>query len=315
MNMVGSEGKGESIWLGWFLSTTLLKFIPIIKDNGGLALAENYRGIAYEISAAIEKYGWDGNWYNRAFFDDGEALGSSRSAEAKIDAIAQSWAVISGLGNEERTKRAMESLEHYLVDRNEGIIKLLTPPFDTGNQEPGYIKGYIPGVRENGGQYSHAAAWTIMAFAILGDGNKATELFNMINPINHARTYRETCKYKVEPYVMAADVYANPSHMGRGGWTWYTGSASWMQRVGLETILGFKKTGDTISIDPCIPRKWTGYTITYKYLETTYEIQVSNPNGVTKGVSEVSLDGKVLKENKIELTNDQLTHTVTVQLG
>ena len=314
MNKVGSEGKGESIWLGWFLSTTLLKFIPLIKENGDLALAENYKGIAYEIVAAIEKYGWDGNWYNRAFFDDGEVLGSSRSTEAKIDAIAQSFAVISGLGNEDRAKRAMESLEYYLVDRNEGIIKLLTPPFDTGNQEPGYIKGYIPGVRENGGQYSHAAAWTIMAFALLGDGNKATELFNMINPINHARTYRETTKYKVEPYVMAADVYANPSHMGRGGWTWYTGSASWMQRVGLESILGFKKIGDTLSIEPCIPRKWATYSIVYKYKDTTYEIQILNPNGVSKGVNFVLLDGKVLKEKIIQLENDLLTHTVIVHL-
>ena len=314
MNKVGSEGKGESIWLGWFLSMTLLKFIPLIKENGGSALAENYKGIAYEISAAIEEYAWDGNWYNRAFFDDGEALGSSGSTEAKIDAIAQSFAVISGLGNEERTIRAMESLEYYLIDRNEGIIKLLAPPFDTGDQEPGYIKGYIPGVRENAGQYSHAAAWTIMAFALLGDGNKATELFNMINPINHARTYRETCKYKVEPYVMAADVYANPSHLGRGGWTWYTGSASWMQRVGLESILGFKKTGDTLSIDPCIPRKWATYSMTYRYMDTTYEIKILNPNGVSKGVSFVLLDGLVLKEKNIQLENDQLTHTVIVHL-
>ncbi|MGB4589336.1 MAG: glucoamylase family protein [Clostridiaceae bacterium] len=315
MNMVGAEGIGESIWLGWFLSATLLKFIPVIEENGGEELASYYRGVAEDISAAIEKYGWDGNWYNRAFFDDGEVLGSSRSTEAKIDAIAQSWAVISGLGDKDRTMKAMESLEHYLVDRNEGIIKLLTPPFDTGNQEPGYIKGYIPGVRENGGQYSHAAAWTIMAFALLGDGNKATELFNMINPINHATTNRESFKYKAEPYVMAADVYANPSHMGRGGWTWYTGSASWMQKVGLESILGFKKIGETLEINPCIPKRWAEYSIKYKYMDTTYDILVSNPNAVSKGVIDVSLDGNVLKDNKIHLQNDQITHTITVTLG
>lgn len=315
MNMVGIKGKGESIWLGWFLATTLLKFAPVMEAHGDLELAEYYNKKAREISTAIEKSAWDGNWYNRAFFDDGEVLGSNKSVEAQIDSIAQSWAVISGLGNTERTALAMESLEHYLIDRNEGIIKLLTPPFDTGNQEPGYIKGYIPGVRENGGQYSHAAAWTIMAFGLLGDGNKAAELFNMINPVNHARTYRETNKYKVEPYVMAADVYANPSHLGRGGWTWYTGSASWMQRVGLETILGFKKTGEVLRIDPCIPKKWKTYAMVYKYMETTYNIQVLNPNGVSRGVREVTLDGLVLKENEIRLSKDQLSHTVVIHLG
>jgi len=209
----------------------------------------------------------------------------------------------------------MDSLEDYLVMREEGLIKLLTPPFNGGDMEPGYIKGYVPGVRENGGQYTHAATWVVAAFAMLGDGDKALELFDLINPINHTRTDRECFIYKVEPYVMAADVYVNHLHIGRGGWTWYTGSASWMYKAGLENILGFSKNGDKLVIDPCIPKKWTEYSIKYNYLQTTYNIKVRNPESLSKGVSNILIDGEILDENVINLLNDKITHHIEVLMG
>ena len=315
MNTVGNKGKGESVWLGWFLYSTLIKFAPICKQMGEDERAKKYIDIAKEIAESIEKNAWDGDWYRRAYFDNGNPLGSIQNSECKIDSISQTWAVISGAGKGERVKKAMNSLENYLVQREEGIIKLLTPPFDDGESEPGYIKGYVPGVRENGGQYTHAAAWVIIAFAELGDGDKALELFELINPINHSRTHMEYSKYKVEPYVMAADVYAALPHVGRGGWTWYTGSASWVYKAGLEYILGIKKLGNALKISPCIPKKWSEYSVTYKYLETTYEIKVGNPEGVCRGVKSIVLDGRLLKDDLIALENDGGYHIVEVVLG
>jgi cellobiose phosphorylase len=230
--------------------------------------AEEYTRMSVQISEAIKKNAWDGEWYKRAYFDNGNPLGSKSSGECNIDAIAQSWAVITGAADMKRAAMAMDSLQRYLIDRQNGIIKLLEPPFDCGELEPGYIKGYLPGVRENGGQYTHAAAWTIMAWAKLGEGDKAWECFELINPVNHTRNGKEHSAYKLEPYVMVADVYALSPNAGRGGWSWYTGSAGWMYKTGLEDMLGFQKKGSALIIDPCIPRQWKEYKMRYKYLST-----------------------------------------------
>jgi cellobiose phosphorylase len=315
MNTVGNCGMGESVWLGWFLCTTLQRFIPICREMGHGERADYYFELRGKIVEAIEENGWDGNWYKRAFFDNGVPLGSASNSECKIDSLAQTWAVISGAGDVVRAAKAMNSLEDYLVMREEGLIKLLTPPFNDGDMEPGYIKGYVPGVRENGGQYTHGAAWVVAAFAMLGDGDKASELFGLINPINHTRTDREYSIYKVEPYVMAADVYANHPHIGRGGWTWYTGAASWMYKVGLENILGFIKNGDKLVIDPCIPKKWTEYSITYNHYQTTYNLKVRNPENLSKGVIKISMDGQIQDGNVINLSNDKRTHNVEILMG
>lgn len=315
MNTVGNGGKGESVWLGWFLCTVLEKFIPICGKMEEYERAEKYRQLIDKITGAIEKNAWDGNWYKRAFFDNGAPLGSVNNKECKIDSLAQSWAVISGKGEPERTKKALDSLENYLVMREAGLIKLLTPPFEDGDLEPGYIKGYVPGVRENGGQYTHAAAWVIIAFAMMGDGDKAIELFGLINPINHTRTNMEYSIYRVEPYVMAADVYSVPPHVGRGGWTWYTGTASWVYKAGLESILGFSKTMDRLVFNPCIPKKWTEFSLQYRYHKTTYQITVKNPGNVNRGVTHITTDGTFLEGNSIELINDEKTHIVEVFMG
>lgn len=315
MNTIGNRGLGESVWLGWFLFSVLESFIPVCREMGDNELVLKYQETNEKIVAAIEKNAWDGNWYRRAYFDNGVPLGSIENSECKIDAIAQSWAVISGAADPTRARQAMNSLENYLIQWEDGLIKLLTPPFEDSDLDPGYIKGYVPGVRENGGQYTHAAAWVIIAFAKLGDGDKAWELFELINPINHTRTHIEYSLYKVEPYVMAADVYAVPPHTGRGGWTWYTGSAGWMYRAGLEYILGFQKNGDNILMNPCIPKKWTEYNINYKYLDTSYEIKVKNPESVNMGVKKIIINGKSIIGNNIELINDGNVHKIEVLMG
>ncbi|NLX69821.1 MAG: glycosyl transferase [Clostridiales bacterium] len=315
MDGVGKGGKGESVWLGWFLYTTLMRFIPICEARGEHQRAEYFNKVARDLVQAIEEHGWDGGWYRRAYFDDGTPLGSEQNDECQIDSISQSWAVISGAGNANRVQEGMKAVANYLVDRQEGFIRLFTPPFDNTELEPGYIKGYVPGVRENGGQYTHAAIWVIKAFARLGMGDKAAELFHLINPINHTRTWIELWKYKVEPYVMPADVYAAANHVGRGGWTWYTGSAAWMYRVGIEHILGFKREGEYLIIDPCIPKTWGKYEITYRCNGSVYHIIVENPQGVNKGVRTVLVDGEVMTDNRIPLTDDGIAHKVRVILG
>lgn len=314
MNTVGNRGKGESVWLGWFLYSVLNAFAPICRQKGQLEESQKYLEAAKSIAQAIELNAWDGNWYRRAYFDNGQPLGSISNSECKIDSISQSWAILSEGGDKDRAREAMNSLENYLIQRDEGLIKLLTPPFDESDLEPGYIKSYIPGVRENGGQYTHAAAWVIIAFAKLGDGDKALELFDMINPINHTRTQMEISKYKVEPYVMPADVYAIPPHVGRGGWTWYTGSAGWYYKSGIEYILGFKKEGNSIIMDPCIPKKWKGFTIDYNYGSSSYRIEVKNPQAVSRGVRKIVMDGKKIN-NSIPLVNDGKKHRVEVVMG
>lgn len=312
MSSVGNEGKGESVWLGWFLINTLMNFLPFCSEK---QRQTKYQTHIENLKTALEKNAWDGNWFRRAYFDDGTPLGSAENEECKIDSIAQSWSVISDGANPHQAARAMASVDEYLVRRGDGIVLLFTPPFDKSTLKPGYIKGYIPGVRENGGQYTHAAIWTLMAFAMLGEGDKAGELFALLNPINHASTRAGLHKYKVEPYVLAGDVYAQNTHLGRGGWTWYTGAAGWMYRVALETMLGFHLQGDKLKIEPCIPRNWRNFEIDYRHGKTLYQIKVENPSGVSRGVLETRLDGNLLISNEIVLINDEQNHQVMIVLG
>lgn len=315
MNTVGNQGKGESVWLGWFLALVLQKFMPICTARNEQHRAEQYASIVEELARALEKNAWDGSWYRRAYFDDGTPLGSTANSECKIDAIAQSWSVLSGIGSPTRATEAMQAVEKYLVDREAGIIKLLTPPFGEGHLQPGYIKGYVPGVRENGGQYTHAAAWTIMAFAKMGMGDKAWELFHLINPINHALTSLQVMRYKVEPYVLSADVYAVQPNSGRGGWSWYTGAAGVMYMVGIKYILGLKKEGDSLSFDPCIPQDWPAFEVRYHLPKTLYRIKVQNPGRVNQGVQQVMLDGQAVSAGYVPLVDDGGEHTVEVLMG
>jgi cyclic beta-1,2-glucan synthetase len=317
MNRVGLAGKGESVWLGWFLHTNLWEFARLADARGEHQRAEMWRLHVSALKASLELKAWDGEWYRRAYFDDGTPLGSAANAECRIDSIAQSWGVISGAAEPARAARAMAAVEKYLVDRNNGLVLLFTPPFDRASPDPGYIKGYLPGVRENGGQYTHAAIWSVLAFAALGDGNKAGELFSLLNPINHASSRAGVYRYKVEPYVVAADLYAEPPHVGRGGWTWYTGSAGWMYRAGIEWILGFRLRGTKLHIDPCIPCAWRNFEITFRYQSSRYEIVVENPQRVARGVSSVELDGASLAAGSmhIQLADDGTTHHVRVVLG
>ncbi|HYN48341.1 MAG TPA: glucoamylase family protein [Candidatus Nanopelagicales bacterium] len=317
MNRVGHEGRGESVWLGWFLHTVLAAFAPIAEARGERPRAERWRVHMKALRRALERHGWDGDWYRRAYFDDGTPLGSAMNAECRIDSIAQSWAVLSGAANPPHGARAMAAVEEYLVRRGDGLVLLFTPPFDRSDVDPGYVKGYLPGIRENGGQYTHGAIWSVLAFAALGDGDKAGELFSILNPINHASTRAGVHHYKVEPYVMAADVYTEPPHVGRGGWTWYTGSAGWMYQAGVEWILGFRLRGTTLLIDPCIPRAWPSYEIDFRYHTARYEIVVENPQGVSRGVASSELDGQALAGGGalIPLADDGATHRVRVVLG
>ncbi len=316
MNEVGAEGKGESVWLGWFLHTVLADWAELADARGEGQRAEPWRRYRSALKASLEREAWDGDWYRRAYFDDGTPLGSAANDACRIDSIAQSWSVISGVADPARRARAMAAVDDYLVRRADGLVLLFTPPFDDTPLEPGYIKGYVPGVRENGGQYTHAAIWSAIAFAALGDGDKAAELFAMSNPIDRAGTDAGVQRYKVEPYVVAADVYAETPHVGRGGWTWYTGSAGWMYRAGLESMLGFRLRGAHLLLDPCIPRAWPGFDMVFRYRSTRYDIGVENPRGVSRGVSAVEVDGVALVgERRIVLADDGKTHRVRVVLA
>ncbi|MGH7495178.1 MAG: GH36-type glycosyl hydrolase domain-containing protein [bacterium] len=316
MNRVGEKGKGESVWLGWFLYAALTTFAQIADRRQESARATTWRQHATALRESLEREAWDGDWYRRGYFDDGTPLGSALSNECRIDAIAQSWAVISGAAKPARAASAMAAMEEYLVRRSDGLVLLFTPPFDRTLHDPGYIKGYPPGIRENGGQYTHAALWSVLAFAMLGEGDKAGELFSILNPINHASSRAAILRYKVEPYVACADVYAAP-HVGRGGWTWYTGTAGWMYRAGLEWILGFRLQGATLLLDPCVPRTWRGFEILFCFRSARYEIAVENPRGVCRGVAHVELDGQALPGNRAQilLADDGAIHRVRVRLG
>jgi len=316
MNRVGQQGKGESVWLGWFLHTILWEFAKIADARGERQRAETWRLHVSALKAALERDGWDGEWYRRAYYDDGTPLGSATDSECRIDSIAQSWGIISGAAEPARGVRAMAAVDQLLIRRPDGLILLLTPPFDHTSHDPGYIKGYVPGIRENGGQYSHAAIWTLIAFAELGDGDKASELFRMLNPINRSSSRASVQRYKVEPYVVAGDIYAEAPHVGRGGWTWYTGSAGWLYRAGLEWILGFRVRGMTLSIDPCIPRNWPRYYVKFRYHSSLYSIQVENPSNVTRGVALTEVDGRILPGSaNISLLDDGASHVIRIVLG
>jgi len=313
MNRVGKDGRGESVWLGWFLHAVLQQFQPLCQARDP-SLAARYGGERNRLGLMLGQ-AWDGNWYRRAYYDDGSPLGSAQNDECRIDSIAQSWAVLSGAGTSIRAEQAMDAVRSYLVQRGAGLVLVLTPPFDQSPQDPGYIKGYPPGMRENGGQYTHAAIWTVMALARLGSGDEAVELFHMVNPINHTRNSAGTDRYKGEPYVTAGDVYSHNAHVGRAGWTWYTGSAGWMYRAGLESILGLKRHGATFELSPCIPTVWPEYSITWRFGKTRYEISVINPEHRCQGVSEAELDGEQVDPRAIPLRDDGSTHQVRVIIG
>jgi cyclic beta-1,2-glucan synthetase len=314
MNRVGPDGRGESTWLGFFLHNVLTAFAPLCRRGNDTKRADRYLSVAERLSVKLEQ-SWDGEWYKRGYYDDGTPLGSAQRDECRIDSIAQSWAVLSGAVPVRFAERAMDAVRTSLIARGSRTVLLLDPPFDRSSQDPGYIKGYPPGVRENGGQYTHAAAWVVMALARLRSGDEATEFFHMLNPINHSRTPVDAARYKTEPYVMAGDVYASAPHAGRGGWSWYTGSAGWMYRAGLESILGLRRSGDTFSIDPCIPASWPEYTISWQYLESRYEITVLNPERRCGGVATATLDDAPIAPAAISLLNDGRTHNVRVVLG
>ncbi|HEV7500432.1 MAG TPA: glucoamylase family protein, partial [Vicinamibacteria bacterium] len=314
MNRVGQLGRGESTWLGFFLHGILGDFALLCDTRGDPARAERYRGQARRLAGALE-LSWDGEWYRRGYYDDGTPLGSAQNDECKIDSIAQSWAVLSGAVPVRFGDRAMDAVRTHLMRRGIGVVLLLSPPFDTSTQDPGYIRGYPPGVRENGGQYTHAAVWAVMAMARLGSGDEAMELFHLLNPINHSRTAADVERYRTEPYALAGDVYAHPAHPGRGGWTWYTGAAGWLYRAGLESFLGLRRQGATFAIDPCIPASWPEYTIAWRFQGTRYEITVTNPEHRCRGVSEADLDGTPTDAAAIPLVDDGRTHQVRVRLG
>ena len=313
MNMVGEHGRGESVWLGFFLYEVLMRFTEMARLRGDLSFAERCQREAADVRRNIEQHGWDGGWYLRAFFDDGSPLGSASNPECQIDSIVQSWSVLSGAGDATRSRMAMDAVDRRLVRRDHALIQLLDPPFDKSKLNPGYIKGYVPGVRENGGQYTHAAIWAAMAFAALGDRRRAWELMAMINPVSHARSPEGIATYKVEPYVVAADVYALPPHTGRGGWTWYTGSAGWMYRLIVESLLGLRLEVDRLSFAPCLPADWKGFTLHYRYRDTLYHItvlQVSAGNGGTS----VTVDGVEQPDKAIPLVDDRREHSAEVKI-
>ncbi len=315
MNRVGAKGRGESVWNGWFFLATLRHFAAVAEARGDSPRAALCRDRADGLRGNIEAHAWDGAWYRRAYFDDGTPLGSSANDECRIDSIAQSWAAISGAADPDRAKQALDAVDQQLAKDEDGLLLLFTPPFDKGALQPGYVKGYVPGVRENGGQYTHAATWLVLANAIEGRGRRAVELFRLLNPVHHASTPEGVARYKVEPYVVAADIYGRPPHVGRGGWTWYTGSASWLYRVGLEAILGFHLEGDRLAIDPKISGDWPGFEIRYRYRSSRYRVAVENPEGVEHGVRSATLDGNPVDARAIPLVDDGAEHEVVVTMG
>ncbi|OQW69772.1 MAG: phosphorylase [Proteobacteria bacterium ST_bin11] len=316
MNRVGNRGQGESIWLAWFLIKTLSDFAAIAEKRGDNERAKRWLEHAGQLRIAVEAEGWDGAWYRRAYFDDGSPLGSATNAECRIDSIAQSWGVIAGVADPERARRAMESVREYLVRYGDDLVLLFTPPFDKTDRDPGYVKSYPPGIRENGGQYTHAAIWSVIAYAMLGEGDQAVELLRMLNPIKRTTSRTGVYAYKVEPYVIAADIYSEAPHARRGGWTWYTGAAGWFYRAGLESVLGLQVRGDRLLFAPCIPRAWQSFSMTYQHGSSVYQIQVDNPNGAMQGIASLALDGAdQAPGDGIQLVDDGKQHEVRVVLG
>jgi cyclic beta-1,2-glucan synthetase len=312
MDKVGEHGKGESVWLAFFMCEVLQQFTTLATQYNDAQFAQHCIAVKTTLQAAIEKKAWDGEWYQRAYFDDGAVLGSSSNAECRIDSVTQSWAVLSGAAESGRAATAMDAAYRYLVKKDKALIQLLDPPFDKGDLNPGYIKGYVPGVRENGGQYTHAAIWLVMAFAKMKNNEKAWELFSIINPVNHGDTNGKINVYKAEPYVVAADVYSQALHIGRSGWTWYTGSAGWMYRLIIESLFGLQRSGDTLSFNPCIPNSSADFSMRYLYGSTTYEIRFKQQ--LTEKHL-MFLDGVAQNNGVLHLVDDKLTHQVELQLG
>ena len=315
MDRVGAGGEGESVWLGWFLYAVLLRFAPLSEARGDAARARRLRARAEAYRSAVEASAWDGGWYRRAWFDDGTPLGSAEGMEGRIDSLTQSWAVLSGGAAPERARAAMEAVAARLVREDERLVLLLDPAFDRMAPSPGYIRAYPPGVRENGGQYTHAAVWAAWAFAALGDGERAESIFRLLNPVLRVVGREDAERYRVEPYVVPADVYGVAPHTGRGGWTWYTGSAAWLYRLGVEAILGIRRRGDALEIDPCIPAAWEGFEVTYRFGRSTWRIAVHNPDGVCRGVAAVEVDGRVIESGRVALEDDGREHGVVARMG
>ena len=308
LNRVGLGGKGESVWLAWFEICVLKDFAELLTLRELSEEAQACRTRAAELAKTIEAQAWDGAWYRRGYFDDGTPFGSKECAEGQIDSIPQTWAAISGEGKLDRVEIALRSLEENLVREADKLILLFTPPFDKTAADVGYIKGYPPGVRENGGQYTHAAAWVAMAFARVGDGDKAVRLLRMLNPVEHAREDEDRERYKVEPYIIAGDVYSLAGHVGRGGWSWYTGAAAWTYRVWLEEVLGFQRRGDRLMINPVIPKDWPGFRLRYRFQNTIYRIAVENPDHCSRGVALVEVDGIAVIDKVVTLLDDGGPH-------
>ncbi|HEY2862731.1 MAG TPA: glycosyl hydrolase family 65 protein, partial [Casimicrobiaceae bacterium] len=313
MNLVGASGRGESVWLGFFLCAVLTQFGEVARRRGDLAFAQRCRSETSRLRQNIEHSGWDGGWYRRAYFDDGSPLGSAQNVECRIDSIAQSWSVLSCTGEAQHARTAMDAVDRQLVHRHAALIQLLDPPFDKCEPNPGYIKGYLRGVRENGGQYTHAAVWVAMAFAALGNAERAWELFTMIDPVKHAESADAIATYKTEPYVLASDVYALTPHIGRGGWTWYTGSAGWMYRFIVESLLGLRLEGNRLHFAPCLPADWTAFKLHYRYRATVYHISVV-PTGGADGDTRAAVDGAQRHEDAISLVDDHQEHIVAVRI-
>jgi len=315
MNLVGAGGTGESVWLAWFMADVLREMAEFSKLLERPDLSQSYQQDRIALIQRTERAGWDGKWYLRAIFDDGMPLGSSANKEAKIDSLPQSWAWLSGAAGTDRAARAIESVWENLVRENEGLVLLLTPPFDRSNPSPGYIQGYPPGVRENGGQYTHAALWFAMALARRGDGTGAVKILRILNPIERARDPETVWRYGLEPYAVPADVYRLPGRIGQGGWSWYTGSATWMYRAWVEEVLGLKVRGDHMQLDPVIPGWWDGFHLRYRHGEAIFEIQVENPEHCERGVSWVEMDGQRMRAGVIPLDRDLAKHRILVHMG
>ncbi|MBI5422569.1 MAG: hypothetical protein HZA32_00685 [Opitutae bacterium] len=313
MNLVGHDGRGESVWLAFFLHDVLTRFAPLARSRGETALADRCEAEAEGLKRQVDAHAWDGRWYLRAWFDDGTPLGAAANEECQIDALPQSWSVISGAGDPGRARQALRAVEARLVDREAGLVRLFTPPFDQSRLNPGYIKGYPPGVRENGGQYTHAAVWTAMAFALAGETERAWEVFHLLNPVRHGDSAARIATYRVEPYVVAADVYGAAPHVGRGGWTWYTGSAGWMYRLLLETLLGVTREGNQLRLTPRLPAAWTGCKIDYRHRETVYRLSFTRLPAETGAA--LVLDGRAVAGAVIELVDDGKEHAVTVRVS
>jgi cellobiose phosphorylase len=301
--------------LAFFLYDVLIQFAELARAHNDHLFADRCVTQAQQLQRNIEQHAWDGNWYRRAWFDNGEALGSSANQECQIDSLPQSWSVISGAGDAQRSRQALDAVDRRLVHRDSGLIQLFDPPFDKSALDPGYIKGYIPGVRENGGQYTHGGIWAAMAFALMGDHERAWDLATLLNPVNHASSPEQIATYKVEPYVIAADVYAVAPHTGRGGWTWYTGSAGWMYRLLIETLLGVNLEGDQLRLTPRMPKSWSSYKIHYRFQHTVYHITITRLDADTEDVTQLLLDGKVLAAKTVPLVDDCKEHFVEMKVA